>query len=166
MSVSQCYGSVGFQSPAVSAPSGTLASADVVRDLYRAGRIGLSALVMSVCKVSDHGHALRAGGVDVPTLLAAGVDLRKAEIAFNRATGDGSRARAQRASMVAAPSTVELALIAAETDERAKAALAKVASARKAKRNADKAGKAGKVYSGAELAALAASYGVAVAVRA
>ena len=163
MSVSgQCYGSVGWQAPDKSDGAGTVAESAVIRELYRAGKLALSALVMGVAKPSDHVSAVNAGKVSLEALLAAGVDLHKAQTAYNRKHGDGSKARAQRAAMVAAPSTVELALIREATDAREREALAKLASARKAKRERDKAARGGRVLSGAELAAIAAQYGASV----
>lgn len=161
----QHFGSVGFQPPVRSEGEGSPVGDKVIRELYRTGKLTLSALTLAVCKPSDHAHAVRAGKVTAEQLVAAGVDLRKCDIAYARATGDGSRAKAQRQAMVAAPSTVELALIRSATDVAERTALTKVAEARKAKRKAAKVAKAGKVLSSAEIAALAASLGVGVSAK-
>ena len=162
---SQYYGELGFQSPELAKPKGKACKVAVIRELYRAGKLSLSALTLAVCKPSDHGHAVKSGKVTVEALLAVGVDLRKAEVAYNRATGDGSKARRQRQAMVAAPSTVELAVIKTATDASEREALAKLAEQREAKRKEARAAKAGKVLSPAEIAAVAASLGVSASAK-
>lgn len=161
----QCYGTVGFQGVNTSDGIGQLLKGRDLRSMYAAGMLALSPAVLAVAKPSDHASAVALGKVSVADLIAHGVDIHACQVAHNRKLGDGSKARAQRAAMVAAPSTVEATVIAQAANDAERKALAKLALARKAKRSADKAAQGGKVYSGAELAALAASYGVAVAVR-
>lgn len=160
----QVYGSVGFQGVSMTDGAGTVSQGRDLRALYASGVIGLSAGVLAVAKPSDHAAAVAAGKVSVAELVAAGVDLRACQVAHNRKHGDGSKARAQRVAMASAPSTVEATVIAQATADERKA-LQALAAKRKAKRADDKAAKAGRTLSGAELAALAASYGVAVSVR-
>ena len=151
----QYFGQVGFGVYELNASARpAIASADTVRDLYREGRLSV-AQALDVAKPSDHGHALHAGRVTVADLIAQGIDLRKAQVAYARATGNGAVSKARKASQRdnATPSAVEARLLASD----ASAAMVRAVAARKAKRAADKAGKAGKVYSAAEIAALNAS---------
>lgn len=148
MSHGIAYGMVGFQAPAKR--EGSDVARDVMRALYREGKLSL-AQAIAYAKPSDHGHAVATGKVDVAALASHGIDLHKAQTAYNRATGNGTVSAKRKASGSAA--SVEAKLLASDSS----AALARLVEARKAKRQADKQAKQGKVYTQAEIAAIAAT---------
>lgn len=167
----QCHGSVGFQALDLANDGGRKATPATIREAYRNGWLGVGQ-ALAHAKPSDHGHALATGKVTISDLVSAGVDLHAAQVAYNRATGNGSVSQARKANGPTVAS-VEAALVRdaqeavkratkgskAQRDaaQREASAMTAVVEARKAKRAADKAGKAGKVYSKEEIAALMAS---------
>mgnify|MGYP001579449997 len=148
---SQNFGSIGYQPTKLEgATKGKVCKVAILRALYTEGKLTLAQAV-KIAKPIDHARALASGKVEAGELIAMGIDLHKAQIAFNRVTGSGKIAEARKRS--AAPSIIDAQLLASNPSDKA---LAKVLSERKAKRQADKQAKAGKVYSKDEIAALQA----------
>jgi hypothetical protein len=163
----QAIGTVGYTAPVDSEWSACEKA--TIRDLYRAGKLSLSAIVLASAKLADHGHAVNSGKVSVIDLANAGLSLAKVQAAYDRETSATPATRAKRADYqrayqatrkaeraLEAPA-INAALIAAERDATQRAVLAKLAKVAQAKRDASEAAQSGRVLSGAEIAALSAS---------
>lgn len=174
----QVYGSVGFQSPAISRGSaGKPVKAAELRSMFRDGKLseaklveigagfkvrvgGASAKGFSAPRLIDHARAVREGYKSIDQLIAQGVDLRKANAAY-------LRSEARKLAPKREPRDPNRAMWCNVTPAHGEAValangatpeLAKLVSTRKAKRANDKAAKKGRTLTAQEIAALNAQY--------